>query len=78
MNEKNSYRDIFKTTTLFGGIQVFNILIAVVKSKFIAVLLGPTGMGISGLFTSTTSMVSGITNFGLNITAVKDVAAANE
>lgn len=35
-------------------------------------------MGIAGLFTSTTSLVSGISNFGLGTSAIRDVAAASE
>ena len=35
-------------------------------------------MGIAGLLTSTTGLVSVLTNFGLGTSAVKDIAAANE
>jgi O-antigen/teichoic acid export membrane protein len=76
--EKASYRQIFKATSLFGGVQVFTIVIAIVRSKVIAVLLGPTGMGIAGLLTSTMMLVSSLTNFGLGVSSVKNIAAANE
>lgn len=75
--QQSSYRQIFKATSLFGGVQVFNIVIAIIRSKFIAVLLGPTGMGIAGLLTTTTGFISSLTNFGLGISAVKNVAAAS-
>src|SRR5664280_1337235 len=74
--EQSSYRKIMKATTLFGGVQVFNVLISIIRSKFIAVLLGTTGMGITGLLTSTTGLISALTNFGLATSAVKNVAAA--
>ncbi|NSW45999.1 MAG: oligosaccharide flippase family protein [Bacteroidales bacterium] len=77
MQEDNSYKQILKATTLFGGVQIINIIIAIIRSKFIAVLLGPTGMGIAGLLTSTTGLISGLTNFGLGTSAVKNVADAN-
>lgn len=67
-----------KATSLFGGVQVVNIIIAIVRSKIIAVLLGPAGMGIVGLLTSTTGLVSSLTNFGLGTSAIRDIAAANE
>ena len=66
-----------KATSIFGGVQVFNIIISVVKSKFVAVLLGPAGMGISGLLLSTTTFIGTVTNFGLNTSAVKNIAEAN-
>ena len=76
--EKSSYRSIMKATSLFGGVQVFNIIIAIVRSKIVAVLLGPAGMGIMGLLTSTTGLVQSLTNFGLGTSAVRDISAANE
>ncbi|WP_298653424.1 O-antigen translocase [uncultured Proteiniphilum sp.] len=75
--QKNSYRQIMKATSLFGGVQFFQILISVVRSKFVAILLGPAGMGIVGLLTATTGLVSGLTNFGLGTSAVKNISEAN-
>ena len=76
-DHQSSYRQIIKATSLFGGVQVFNIIILLIRSKFIAVLLGPVGMGIAGLLTTTAGLVSGLTNFGLGTSAVRDVVAAN-
>lgn len=73
---QSSYRQIMKATSLFGGVQVFNIIITIVRTKFVAVLLGPLGVGISGLLTTTTSFIGLLTNFGLGTSAVKDIAAA--
>jgi O-antigen/teichoic acid export membrane protein len=75
--DQSSYRQIIKATSIFGGVQVFNIIIQLIRSKFIAVLLGPSGMGIIGLLTSALGLVTSITNFGLGTSAVKDVAAAH-
>lgn len=74
--ESKSYKQVFKATSIFGGVQVFNILIAVLRSKLVAVLLGPAGMGIVSLFTTTIGLITGITNFGLGTSAVKNIAAA--
>jgi len=73
---QSSYRQIMKATSIFGGVQVFNIIIQVIRSKFVAVLLGPSGMGIMGLLTSTTGIISSLTNFGLGTSAVKDISSA--
>jgi O-antigen/teichoic acid export membrane protein len=75
--EQSSYRQIMKATSIFGGVQVYNIIISIVRSKFIAILLGPAGMGIAGLLTSTTGLISSVSNLGLSTSAVKNVAAAN-
>lgn len=75
--QQSSYRQIMKTTSLFGGLQVFNIAITIIRTKFIAIFLGPAGMGIAGLLTSTNNLIVASTNFGLSTSAVKNVAAAN-
>lgn len=73
----NSYKESFKATSLFGGVEFFNILISIVRSKFAAVLLGPEGMGIMGLLNSTITLISSLTNCGLRSSAVRNVAEAN-
>ena len=75
-SKQSSYRSIFKATSLFGSVQVFQIIIQVVKSKFIAVLLGPAGVGIIGLYQSGVQLVQNITNMGLASSAVRDVSVA--
>jgi len=66
-----------KATSIFGGVQVFEILISIVRSKFVAVFIGPAGIGIIGLLKSTLQIIAKLTSFGLRISAVRDVAAAN-
>lgn len=75
--QQTAYRQIMKATSIFGGVQVFQIIIKIISSKFIALLLGPSGMGISGMLTSTTGFITALTNFGLSTSAVRDVAAAH-
>lgn len=66
-----------KATSIFGGVQVINIVIQIVRSKLIAVLLGTEGMGINGLFNSTISLIQTISGFGIGTSSVKNIAAAN-
>ena len=75
--ETRSYQNIFKATTLFGGVQVYQILIQVIRSKFVAVLLGTTGVGLLGLYQSTLQFIQSFTSLGLSQSAVRDVSEAN-
>jgi O-antigen/teichoic acid export membrane protein len=75
--EKSDYRSIFKNTSLLGGVQIIIIIIAIVRSKFSALLIGPTGMGVIYLITSTTGFIGTLTNFGLGTIAIKNIAKAN-
>lgn len=74
---QSTYRSIFNSTSLFGGVQVFVILISIVKSKFVAILLGPTGIGVLGLIQSTLLFIGAISSFGLERSAVRNIAEAN-
>lgn len=75
-NNKKNFKDSFKATLLFSGVQIYQIIIRIVRSKFVAMLLGPAGMGITALLHSTTDLVSATTNFGLRTSGVKSIAAA--
>lgn len=78
VNSKDSYAHILKYTGLFGGIQLLVILVGVVRNKFVAVILGPSGMGLVSLFQSTITLVSNSTNFGISMSAVKNISEAYE
>jgi len=75
--ERSEYRSIFKATSIFGGVQVFNIFITIIRGKAVAVLLGTSGMGLNALFLSTLKIITQSTSFGLSQSAVKDIAEAN-
>lgn len=79
MNESekdSSYSHILKYTALFGGVQGLNILVGIVRNKLVAMILGPEGMGLVSLFNSTTKLVSDSTNFGISMSAVKNISLA--
>jgi O-antigen/teichoic acid export membrane protein len=73
-----AYKNIFKATSLFGGVQVFQVIINLLRGKIIAVLLGASGMGLNTLFSSTITMVSNLTGLGLNFSAVRDISRSKE
>lgn len=74
LQQENSYRTILKRIMAFGGVHAFNALIALVRGKFVAMLLGPTGMGITSLYTSSTGFIQQIAGLGLNQALVKEVS----
>ncbi len=69
-----SYRHILKYTGIFGGVQGLNVLIGLVRTKLVAILLGPSGMGLASLFNTTVGFVSQATNLGLPISAVRQMS----
>lgn len=77
-HNRNSYGNILKATALFGGVRVFQIIINVLRSKLVAMLIGPAGMGINNLFKHTLDTVNHITGCGLQTSTVRDVAKSFE
>jgi O-antigen/teichoic acid export membrane protein len=74
--ERNSYRSTVKATSIFGGVQILLILISIVRAKFTAKYLGPEGLGIFSLYTTSYGFIISLTNFSLGVSAVKDVSEA--
>lgn len=74
--EKQAYTGIFKSTFLFGFVQVFNILAKVGLNKAVALFLGPEGMGIIGLFQSTINILKTSLGLGIPQSAVRDISEA--
>ncbi|MGB3151821.1 MAG: O-antigen translocase, partial [Maribacter sp.] len=74
---KSSYRQIFKATSLFGGVQFIQILIGIVKTKFVAILLGAGGVGLIGLFNAPLNLIISIAGLGLSFSAVREISEAH-
>ena len=69
-----NYSHVLKYTGIFGGVQGLNIIFSLVRTKLIALLLGPSGMGLASLFNTTVGFVSQATNFGIPMSAVRHVS----
>ncbi len=72
--EENSYTHVLKYAGVFGGVQGLNILIGLVRNKLVALLLGPGGMGLMSLLTTTLNFISNSTSFGISFSAVKNIS----
>jgi enterobacterial common antigen flippase len=73
----SSYRQIFKATALLGGTQVLVTLVSIFRNKALAVLLGPAGVGIAGLYVSVTGLIGTFTGLGIGNSGVRQMAEAS-
>lgn len=71
-----SYRQIFKATSLIGGAQVVRLAIGVLQVKALALLLGPAGIGLAGLYQSAVSLIGTVTGLGISSAGVRQIAEA--
>lgn len=73
---KGSYHQIFRSSAIIGGASVINIVIGIVKVKVLAVLLGPAGVGLMGLYQNIMGMASTLANCGIGNSGVRQLAAS--
>ena len=62
-----TYARILKTTALIGGSSVVNIAFGIVRTKAMALLLGPSGVGLIGLYTSVADLTERAAGLGLPV-----------
>lgn len=74
--ERQSYGRILKSSSIVGGAQGINMLLGMVRVKFVAMLLGPAGLGLLGMFQTLQSMAATLAGLGINSSGVRDVAEA--
>ena len=74
--EEHTYGQILKSSVLIGGSTVLGIGIGIVRTKAMAVLLGPAGFGLMGLYGSIADLVVSIAGMGVNSSGVRQIAEA--
>lgn len=74
----SSYRKLLKGSAVFGGVQVFNILIGLIRGKLVALFLGPEGLGLISIFNSSICTVQQFSSLGLNLSGVKEISKVRE
>lgn len=74
--KEEGYSRIFKSTFLFGFVQIVRMLVGLIKNKVIAILLGPSGMGIIGIYNNAISLIKTGSSLGINQSAVKEISEA--
>ncbi len=72
-----SHRQIFRSSAITGGATVINILIGIVKVKVLAVLLGPAGIGLMGLYQNIMGIASTLAGCGVGTSGVRQLAASS-
>jgi antigen flippase len=73
---KQTYGQILKSSAIVGGSTVLNVGIGVLRIKIMALLLGPGGFGLAGLYTSIITLTQSIAGLGVNSSGVRQIAEA--
>jgi PST family polysaccharide transporter len=73
----SSYRTILRSSAIIGGSQAVSVLASLIRMKVLAVLLGPAGVGLAGLYMSLIQTGSTIAAMGLGTAGTRQIAAAD-
>jgi len=71
-----TYRQIVKSSGVIGAASLAGIALGIVRTKAIALILGPTGIGLMGLYGSIADVVQSVAGMGVSSSGVRQIAEA--
>lgn len=69
---------VLKALSVFGGVQAVTIICSVFRTKFVALWIGPAGVGLITLYNSTIDLLSNTTQLNLRQSAVRDISTSRD
>lgn len=69
---------ILKTMGLFGGVQFATIALSIVRTKLVAVWLGPMGVALNTIFISTQDLIASAAGLNMRTSGVRELSAADD
>jgi enterobacterial common antigen flippase len=73
---EHTYGQILKSSAIIGSSTILNVGIGIVRTKIMALLLGPAGFGLAGLYSSVITLTQSIAGMGINGSGVRQIAEA--
>ena len=71
-------RGLIRSMLIIGSAQVVNILISIVRIKVLAILLGPSGVGLLSIYNSLLGMVQQTAGLGMASSGVREIASSRD
>lgn len=72
----STYGKIISSSSILGFSQVLIYVISILRMKVAALLLGPSGVGMLGLYQSVITLVATVSSLGVGNSGVRDIAEA--
>lgn len=73
-----SYKEIYKTIGIFGGVQAITILLNLVRTKLAAILIGTFGAGLNSIYFESRELLHISTNLGIDVSAIRNISLSFE
>lgn len=75
-NEETDYKEVLNSTLLFAFVRVLQMVVGLIRNKLVAVILGPSGVGVIELYFKTTELVKKASGLGISQSSLRDISAA--
>lgn len=72
----SSYRTILRSSSIMGTSSLLNVVFGMLKMKVAALLLGPAGVGLIGLYQNLLQTASTVASLGVGTAGTRQIAAA--
>jgi len=76
MSKISDSRGLIKSMLIIGLAQVINILISIFRMKLLAVLLGPSGVGLLSIYNSLLNILQQTAGLGMEASGVREIASS--
>src|SRR6478672_269145 len=74
--EGTSHAEALKSTSIIGGSTVIVMLIRMLRTKALAILLGPGGIGLEAIYDSVITLSKTAVDLGISSAGVRQIASA--
>jgi PST family polysaccharide transporter len=71
---RRSHGQVLKSSVMIGGSMGLGVVIGMARTKAMALLLGPAGVGLFGLYLSISELVRSVAGMGINTSGVRQIA----
>src|SRR6188768_920249 len=75
-NRRVRYGQILSSTALIGGSTPVSVAFGIIRTKGMALILGPAGVGLTGLYSSIADVVQCVAGLGIQNSGVRQIAEA--
>ena len=77
-NDRNGIsKGVLRAMSMFGGVQALSIICSIIRTKLVAIWIGPAGIGLFGLYNTAIDMINNIANLGIRSSSIRDISVAN-
>jgi len=78
LEEKKSFKTSLKAFSMLGGASLINLITGLIKMKFAAMLIGPSGVGLIGIYRILVEACSKFSSMGIKESASRSLALASQ